>query len=107
MTAALERMMIKRATFEVYVRDEHTEILRRADPGCPREKFVTIPNGFGEGGWDDVIREWYVLDFCRVVYEESSVGGCRRSVVMATTLGSWASPGLIAPGCAVVRAGVR
>jgi len=52
--AALERMIIKRATFVVGVTDAHTEILRRGYPELPPEKFATIPNGFDGGEWDGV-----------------------------------------------------
>ena len=49
--AALERIVINRATFVVCVTDEHTESLRHAYPGCPAGKFHTIPNGFDGKEW--------------------------------------------------------
>lgn len=52
--AALERIVVSRATVVVCVTDEHAEILRRAYPECPEEKFLTIPNGFDGGEWDDL-----------------------------------------------------
>jgi len=61
--AALERMIIKRAAFVVCVTDQHTEMLRRAYPGCPPEKFITVPNGFDGGEWDGVSTELDVVDF--------------------------------------------
>ena len=52
--AALERMILKRATFVVCVTEQHTEALRRSHPECPPEKFLTIPNGFDGAEWDGV-----------------------------------------------------
>jgi hypothetical protein len=63
--AALERMIIKRAACIVCVTDQHTEILRRAYPGCPPGKFITIPNGFDGGEWDGVSTELDMVDVGR------------------------------------------
>jgi len=62
--AALERMVIDRATFVVCVTNEHTETLRRAYPEFPKGKFHTIPNGFDGREWEDLDAkpEWENLD---------------------------------------------
>lgn len=53
----LERMVVSRATSVVCVTDMHADLLRRAYPELPPEKFVTIPNGFDEAEWVDIARE--------------------------------------------------
>ena len=48
--AALERVVVGRATVVVCVTESHTALLRRAY-GLRPDKFVTIPNGYDEAEW--------------------------------------------------------
>ncbi|HEU4520376.1 MAG TPA: glycosyltransferase [Thermoanaerobaculia bacterium] len=50
----LERRVVRRADSVVCVTERHTRILREAFPSVPPSKFVTIPNGYDGGEWDDI-----------------------------------------------------
>jgi len=64
--AALERMVVARASSVVCVTDLHARLFRQLYPDLPPSKFVTIPNGFDE-------LEWQEAGLGR------NNGGCRRS----------------------------
>lgn len=86
----LERMVIRRADAVVCVTEEHAAALRAANPEMPADKFVTIPNGFDGGEWDDIDsdggapgvaeEDTFVITYAGNLYNRRSPGPVFRSL---------------------------
>jgi glycosyltransferase involved in cell wall biosynthesis len=49
----LERIVVKRATVVVSVTEEHSAAFRRTYPRLPADRFITVPNGYDDGEWEE------------------------------------------------------
>lgn len=98
--AALERLVLRRATSVVCVTEQHARLLRQLHPDIPPGKFTSIPNGFDGQEWQGIgagkaarsAETQFVISYAGTLYNR------RSPVPVFRALKSLVDAGVVAPG---------